>query len=324
MRPLAIVGRHATKFMAGGVLIGFFLPSLAALAKPLLVPTLRHNVGRSRWCASTGPPWPYGVADRGSWPRSSSTSWSFPRCSSGQITTPALASGLPARHARSADPDVGVVAHRCEHCDRTVRGPRCNARCSRHGLRDRAGSVHTAPAGARLAGHRARHQPAGLHGAARRTCRRCVSGGMARAAPGAAGHARGVARTDRRSRGREPRRLRDRHHGRGHGVCAAAARLRVARRRAGVSLQPSAAGRRVARVSRARRRHGAHGGAGLRQLQHGPRAGRAVGTCRGRGDDLLRAGATADVHAAGAAGATLPAGSRSCPGAGSREAARPR
>ena len=40
MRPLAFVGRHATKFMAGGVLIGFFAPQLAALAKPLLVPTL--------------------------------------------------------------------------------------------------------------------------------------------------------------------------------------------------------------------------------------------------------------------------------------------
>ena len=40
MRPLAFVGRHATKFMAGGVLIGFFVPQLAALAKPLLVPTL--------------------------------------------------------------------------------------------------------------------------------------------------------------------------------------------------------------------------------------------------------------------------------------------
>ncbi len=40
MRPLAFVGRHATKFMACGVLVGFFFPSLAALAKPLLVPTL--------------------------------------------------------------------------------------------------------------------------------------------------------------------------------------------------------------------------------------------------------------------------------------------
>ena len=40
MRPLAFVGRHATKFMAGGVLIGFLVPPLAALAKPLLVPAL--------------------------------------------------------------------------------------------------------------------------------------------------------------------------------------------------------------------------------------------------------------------------------------------
>ena len=40
MRPLAFVGRHATKFMAGGVLIGFLAPPLAALAKPLLVPAL--------------------------------------------------------------------------------------------------------------------------------------------------------------------------------------------------------------------------------------------------------------------------------------------
>jgi len=40
VRPLAFVGRHATKFMAGGVLIGFLAPPLAALAKPLLVPAL--------------------------------------------------------------------------------------------------------------------------------------------------------------------------------------------------------------------------------------------------------------------------------------------
>lgn len=40
MRPLAFVGRHATKFMAGGVLVGFFVPPLAALARPLLVPAL--------------------------------------------------------------------------------------------------------------------------------------------------------------------------------------------------------------------------------------------------------------------------------------------
>ena len=40
MRPLAFIGRHATKFMAGGVVVGFFAPGLAALAKPLLVPAL--------------------------------------------------------------------------------------------------------------------------------------------------------------------------------------------------------------------------------------------------------------------------------------------
>ena len=40
MRALAFVGRHATKFMAGGVLVGFVAPPLAALARPLLVPAL--------------------------------------------------------------------------------------------------------------------------------------------------------------------------------------------------------------------------------------------------------------------------------------------
>ena len=37
---LAFLGRHATLFMAGGVLLGLALPPLASLAKPLLVPTL--------------------------------------------------------------------------------------------------------------------------------------------------------------------------------------------------------------------------------------------------------------------------------------------
>jgi BASS family bile acid:Na+ symporter len=37
---LAFLGRHATGFMAGGVLLGLAVPPLAALAKPLLVPTL--------------------------------------------------------------------------------------------------------------------------------------------------------------------------------------------------------------------------------------------------------------------------------------------
>jgi len=40
VRPLAFVGRHATRFMAGGLLLGIVFPPLAALAKPLLVPTL--------------------------------------------------------------------------------------------------------------------------------------------------------------------------------------------------------------------------------------------------------------------------------------------
>jgi BASS family bile acid:Na+ symporter len=40
MRALAFIGRHATLFMAAGVLAGLLLPPLAALARPLLVPTL--------------------------------------------------------------------------------------------------------------------------------------------------------------------------------------------------------------------------------------------------------------------------------------------
>lgn len=40
LRPLAFLGRHATGFMAGGVLLGLAVPPLAALAQPLLVPTL--------------------------------------------------------------------------------------------------------------------------------------------------------------------------------------------------------------------------------------------------------------------------------------------
>ena len=39
-RALAFIGRHATKFMAAGVLVGFAAPPLAALAKPLLAPAL--------------------------------------------------------------------------------------------------------------------------------------------------------------------------------------------------------------------------------------------------------------------------------------------
>jgi len=45
MRPLAFVGRHATKFMAAGVLVGFLVPPLAALARPLLAPALVIPLG---------------------------------------------------------------------------------------------------------------------------------------------------------------------------------------------------------------------------------------------------------------------------------------
>jgi len=40
LRALAFIGRHATKFLAAGVLVGFAAPPLAALAKPLLAPAL--------------------------------------------------------------------------------------------------------------------------------------------------------------------------------------------------------------------------------------------------------------------------------------------
>jgi BASS family bile acid:Na+ symporter len=40
VRPLAFIGRHATKFLACGVVLGLVVPPLAALAKPLLVPAL--------------------------------------------------------------------------------------------------------------------------------------------------------------------------------------------------------------------------------------------------------------------------------------------
>jgi BASS family bile acid:Na+ symporter len=40
LRALAFLGRHATLFMAGGVLVGLLVPPLARLAAPLLVPTL--------------------------------------------------------------------------------------------------------------------------------------------------------------------------------------------------------------------------------------------------------------------------------------------
>ncbi len=40
LRALTFIGRHATKFMAGGVAVGLLAPPLAAFAQPLLVPTL--------------------------------------------------------------------------------------------------------------------------------------------------------------------------------------------------------------------------------------------------------------------------------------------
>ncbi len=58
MRPLAFVGRHATRFMAVGVLVGFIVPSLATLAKPLLAPTLLITLAvalvRLDWSAVPG------------------------------------------------------------------------------------------------------------------------------------------------------------------------------------------------------------------------------------------------------------------------------
>jgi len=89
------MGRHATKFMAGGVLVGFLVPPLAALAKPLLVPTLVIPLGlalmRVDWSAMAAcrrrPAlvmallvFILGVAPLAVW----------------AITTPALALGLPA------------------------------------------------------------------------------------------------------------------------------------------------------------------------------------------------------------------------------------
>lgn len=40
LSALAFLGRHATAFMAGGVLLGVLVPPLASLAQPLLIPTL--------------------------------------------------------------------------------------------------------------------------------------------------------------------------------------------------------------------------------------------------------------------------------------------
>ena len=95
MRSLAFVGRHATKFMAGGVLIGFLVPPLAALAKPLLVPTLVIPLAlaliRLDWSAvAASRRRPGLVAALVAWILGASplVVWA--------ITTPALALGLPA------------------------------------------------------------------------------------------------------------------------------------------------------------------------------------------------------------------------------------
>ena len=94
MRPLSFIGRHATKFLAGGVLVGFVAPPLAALAKPLLVPALVIPLTlaliRLDWAAIAAGRrrkgevaalvlWMLGVAPLLVW----------------AITTPALALGLP-------------------------------------------------------------------------------------------------------------------------------------------------------------------------------------------------------------------------------------
>ncbi len=95
MRPLTFIGRHATKFMAGGVLIGFVAPPLAALAKPLLVPTLVIPLAlaliRLDWsalAASRQRPWLIGALVFWILGVSPVLVWA--------ITTPALALGLPA------------------------------------------------------------------------------------------------------------------------------------------------------------------------------------------------------------------------------------
>jgi len=40
VRALSFIGRHATRFMAVGVILGLLAPPLAALAQPMLIPTL--------------------------------------------------------------------------------------------------------------------------------------------------------------------------------------------------------------------------------------------------------------------------------------------
>jgi BASS family bile acid:Na+ symporter len=58
----SFIGRHATKFMAAGVLVGFAVPPLAALAKPLLAPALVIPLAlalvRLDWSAMAGLPAP--------------------------------------------------------------------------------------------------------------------------------------------------------------------------------------------------------------------------------------------------------------------------
>lgn len=95
MRPLAFVGRHATQFMAGGVLVGFVVPPLATLAKPLLTPTLLITLAvalvRLDWSSVPGwrrRPWLVAALLAFILGVSPLLVWA--------VTTPAVAAGLPA------------------------------------------------------------------------------------------------------------------------------------------------------------------------------------------------------------------------------------
>lgn len=95
MRPVAFVGRHATKFMAGGVLAGFVFPPLATLARPLLVPALVVPLAlaliRLDWAAIA-------AGRRRPWLIAALSVWILGACPLlvWAATTPALAVGLPA------------------------------------------------------------------------------------------------------------------------------------------------------------------------------------------------------------------------------------
>ena len=248
MRALAFVGRHATKFMAGGVLIGFVVPPLAALAKPLLVPALVIPLAlaliRLDWSAIAASRRRPGLDRGAAWSGSSACRRSLVWA----VTTPAHGAGPARRPARGPDPDVGFVADRVERRDRALRRARRDARTwwpwssRRRSCRSRCRRWRSPCSTSSSA------QPARLHGAARGDGRRRLRRRLGDAAHRAPVRARGKARPHRRARRGEPRRLRDRHHGRRHRVCAGTARVRRARDRAGVRLQHRAAGRRLDRV----------------------------------------------------------------------------